>query len=129
VLDITKAMRSEQRRGCSPGCNPPRRGRCVRGACERDPERPGSNVEPRVSPSVHKSDALACRLFGEYVFRWDCGAYAEKDARRPLNEYGRQKVALEDIVLATGRGMVCRTSECSAMTLNARALSASWWIA
>src|SRR5919204_254988 len=32
------------------------------------------------------------------------------DGRAPINEYGRQKVDLEDLALATGRALVCRTS-------------------
>jgi len=80
--------------------------------CERDPAATRRvNVEPaRVIAECAKSDALLVVFSSEYVFDGTAGAYAEEDARRPLNEYGRQKVALEDIVLATGRGMVCRTS-------------------
>jgi dTDP-4-dehydrorhamnose reductase len=46
----------------------------------------------------------------EYVFEGDSGPYSEDDNRGPINEYGRQKAALEDIAVATGRGLVCRTS-------------------
>jgi len=70
------------------------------------------NVEaPRViAESTAASDALLVVFSSEYVFDGTAGAYAEDDARRPINEYGRQKAALEDIALGTGRGLVCRTS-------------------
>lgn len=54
----------------------------------------------------------------EYVFdghadvadRAAGGAWVEGDARRPLNNYGRQKVELEDIVCERKRGAVLRVS-------------------
>ena len=81
--------------------------------CEREPVATRRvNVEaPRViAESVAATDALLVVFSSEYVFDGTAGAYAEDDSRRPINEYGRQKVALEDIALATGRGLVCRTS-------------------
>jgi dTDP-4-dehydrorhamnose reductase len=46
----------------------------------------------------------------EYVFDGAAGQYAETAERHPINEYGRQKVELEDLALASGRALVCRTS-------------------
>jgi len=38
------------------------------------------------------------------------GAYGEYDERRPIIEYGRQKVELEGLALPTGGGLVYHTS-------------------
>lgn len=52
----------------------------------------------------------------EYVFdghapgRAAGGAFVEDDPRRPLNNYGRQKVELEDIVCGRKRGAILRVS-------------------
>jgi dTDP-4-dehydrorhamnose reductase len=80
--------------------------------CERAPAATRRvNVDSaRVIAEFARSDTLLVVFSSEYVFDGTAGAYAEQDERRPLNEYGRQKVALEDIALATGRGLVCRTS-------------------
>jgi dTDP-4-dehydrorhamnose reductase len=81
--------------------------------CEREPAATRRvNVEaPRtLAEIISATDALLVVFSSEYVFDGTAGPYAEDDSRRPLNEYGRQKVALEDIALATGRGLVCRTS-------------------
>ena len=81
--------------------------------CEREPEATRRvNVEATrtISELTAKIDALLVVFSSEYVFDGTAGGYAENDSRRPINEYGRQKAALEDIALATGRGLVCRTS-------------------
>src|SRR3989442_7530703 len=81
--------------------------------CERDSASTRRvNVEPaRVLAEVARaSGALLVVFSSEYVFEGGAGGYAEGDPRKPLNEYGRQKVDLEDIALADGRGLVCRTS-------------------
>jgi dTDP-4-dehydrorhamnose reductase len=81
--------------------------------CEREPAATRRvNVEaPRmIAESISATDALLVVFSSEYVFDGTAGMYAEDDPRRPLNEYGRQKAELEDVVLATGRGLVCRTS-------------------
>jgi dTDP-4-dehydrorhamnose reductase len=81
--------------------------------CEREPAATRRvNVEaPRtIAESISATDALLVVFSSEYVFDGTAGAYSEGDRRRPLNEYGRQKAELEDVVLATGRGLVCRTS-------------------
>jgi dTDP-4-dehydrorhamnose reductase len=81
--------------------------------CEREPAATRRvNVDaPRIIAA--ESEAVGAMLVvfsSEYVFDGTAGRYAEDDERRPINEYGRQKVELEDLVLATGHGLVCRTS-------------------
>ena len=81
--------------------------------CEREPDATRRvNVDaPRVIAAESKAaGALLVVFSSEYVFDGTAGRYDESDERRPINEYGRQKVQLEDLVLATGRGLVCRTS-------------------
>lgn len=81
--------------------------------CEREPAATRLvNVDAaRVIAAAAKDvGALFVALSSEYVFDGTAGRYTEADDRRPINEYGRQKVQLEDITLATGRGLVCRTS-------------------
>ena len=81
--------------------------------CEREPVQTRRvNVD---AARVVASSAQACGAYlvvfsSEYVFDGVAGPYLEEDERRPINEYGRQKVFLEDIALETGRGLVCRTS-------------------
>jgi len=81
--------------------------------CEREPAATRLvNVEaPRVIAAEAKAHSAQFVVFSsEYVFDGTAGHYAEDAERHPINEYGRQKVALEDLALATGRGLVCRTS-------------------
>jgi len=81
--------------------------------CEREPAATRLvNVDaPRVIAGESKAVGTLLVVFSsEYVFDGRAGAYGEDDERRPINEYGRQKVQLEDLALATGRGLVCRTS-------------------
>ena len=81
--------------------------------CEREPAATRRvNVDaPRViAAEARAAGAMLVVFSSEYVFDGTAGRYAEGDARRPINEYGRQKVELEELVLATGRGLVCRTS-------------------
>ena len=81
--------------------------------CEREPQATRRvNVEAprRIAESIAETDALFVVFSSEYVFEGTAGEYREDDERRPINEYGRQKAALEDIALASGRGLVCRTS-------------------
>jgi dTDP-4-dehydrorhamnose reductase len=81
--------------------------------CEREPAATRLvNVDaPRVIAAEAKALSAHLVIFSsEYVFDGTAGHYAEQDERRPINEYGRQKVELEDLALATGRGLVCRTS-------------------
>lgn len=81
--------------------------------CEREPESTRKvNVDAAaiVADAARAAGALLVVFSSEYVFDGTAGEYREEDQRRPINEYGRQKVALEDIALGTGRGLVCRTS-------------------
>ena len=81
--------------------------------CEREPAPTRLvNVEaPRVIAAEAKELGAHLVVFSsEYVFDGTAGHYGEDAERRPINEYGRQKVELEDLALATGRGLVCRTS-------------------
>jgi dTDP-4-dehydrorhamnose reductase len=81
--------------------------------CEREPAATRLvNIEaPQVIAAESKAlGALLVVFSSEYVFDGTAGGYAEPDERRPINEYGRQKVELEDLTLATGHGLVCRTS-------------------
>ena len=81
--------------------------------CEREPAATRKvNVEgPRaIAEAAARIGALLVVFSSEYVFDGTSGDYIENDVRHPLNEYGRQKVTLEDAALATGRALVCRTS-------------------
>ena len=81
--------------------------------CEREPEATRRvNVEAArvVAEEAQRLGALLVVFSSEYVFDGTAGTYAEGDARHPINEYGRQKVELEDLALATGRALVCRAS-------------------
>jgi len=81
--------------------------------CEREPEstkRVNVDAAAIVAKAARAAGALLVVFSSEYVFDGTAGEYREEDERRPINEYGRQKVALEDIALENGRGLVCRTS-------------------
>ena len=81
--------------------------------CEKEPEatrRVNVDAARVIAERTRAENALLVVFSSEYVFDGSDGTYREGDARAPINEYGRQKVALEDIALATGRALVCRTS-------------------
>jgi dTDP-4-dehydrorhamnose reductase len=81
--------------------------------CEREPEatrRVNVDAARAIADEAHTLGALLVVFSSEYVFDGTAGTYAEGDERHPINEYGRQKVGLEDLALATGRALVCRTS-------------------
>ncbi|OLC53316.1 MAG: hypothetical protein AUH85_14430 [Chloroflexi bacterium 13_1_40CM_4_68_4] len=81
--------------------------------CERQPaETRRVNVEAAfaVRDAAEEADAALVVFSSEYVFPGTKGAYAEDDAVRPLNEYGRQKVALEELARKAPRHLVLRTS-------------------
>jgi dTDP-4-dehydrorhamnose reductase len=91
--------------------------------CEREPDVTRRvNVDaPRVVAEAAKEiDALLVVFSSEYVFDGTAGRYTEHDRRRPINEYGRQKVELEDIALGTGNGLVCRTSGVFGLDIRAK---------
>jgi dTDP-4-dehydrorhamnose reductase len=80
--------------------------------CEREPGptwKVNVDAAMTVADATRAVDARLIVFSSEYVFDGTAGRYREEDQRRPINEYGRQKVALEDIALAAG-GLVCRTS-------------------
>jgi dTDP-4-dehydrorhamnose reductase len=79
--------------------------------CEREP----------VATRVINVDALGCVaeaaphavlvvFSSEYVFDGSAGSYAEDDPVAPINEYGRQKVAVEAIARDRAAHLVCRVS-------------------
>jgi dTDP-4-dehydrorhamnose reductase len=81
--------------------------------CEREPEatrRVNVDAARVIAEEARAIDAGLVVFSSEYVFDGTKGAYSEEDERHAINEYGRQKMDLEDITLATGRGLVCRTS-------------------
>jgi dTDP-4-dehydrorhamnose reductase len=55
-------------------------------------------------------DALVVAFSSDYVFDGSAGPYPEHAPLAPLNEYGRQKIALEEAVRAAPRHLICRTS-------------------
>jgi dTDP-4-dehydrorhamnose reductase len=81
--------------------------------CEREPEatrRVNVDAARVIADEADTLGALLVVFSSEYVFDGTAGTYAEDDERHPINEYGRQKMELEDLVLAAGRALVCRTS-------------------
>lgn len=81
--------------------------------CEREP---AATRRVNVDGARHVAEAAAevgstlVVFSSEYVFDGTRDAYAEEDATGPLNEYGRQKVELEQIAASTGQHLICRTS-------------------
>jgi len=55
-------------------------------------------------------NALLVVFSSEYVFDGSAGTYAEDDPVTPINEYGRQKVAVEAIARERPDHLVCRVS-------------------
>ena len=81
--------------------------------CEREPEvtrRVNVDATRVVADEARRAGALLVVFSSDYVFDGTAGAYSEDDERHPLNEYGRQKVEMEDIAMAGRNGLVCRTS-------------------
>ncbi len=81
--------------------------------CELEPEatwRINVDAAATVRDSAREHDALFVVFSSEYVFDGTAGTYREDDERRPLNEYGRQKVALEDLARELPRHLVLRIS-------------------
>ena len=81
--------------------------------CEREPaETRRLNVEGARAVALAAAE-VGARLVvfsSEYVFDGRDGPYGEDDPTGPINEYGRQKVAIEAIARALPRHLVCRTS-------------------
>lgn len=70
------------------------------------------NVEgPRsVAAAAARIGATVVVFSSEYVFDGTRGAYSEDDPAAPLNEYGKQKVELEEIARLASEYLICRTS-------------------
>jgi dTDP-4-dehydrorhamnose reductase len=81
--------------------------------CEREPaatRRVNVDAARHVAAAAAEAGALLVVFSSEYVFDGRDGPYDEDHATMPINEYGRQKVALEEIARALPRHLVCRTS-------------------
>ena len=79
--------------------------------CEREPIATRAiNVDAVQRVADAAPDALLVVFSSEYVFDGSAGSYAEDDAVAPLNEYGRQKVAVEAIARGRPDHLVCRVS-------------------
>jgi dTDP-4-dehydrorhamnose reductase len=81
--------------------------------CEREPETTAAiNVTGSANVARAAAEAAALVVFfsSDYVFDGSHPPYRETDPVRPLNEYGRQKVAAERIVAASRDHLICRTS-------------------
>ena len=70
------------------------------------------NVESArpIAAAARAIDALLAVFSSEYVFDGVLGEYDESAPVHPVNEYGRQKVELEEIARSVPRHLVCRTS-------------------
>jgi dTDP-4-dehydrorhamnose reductase len=81
--------------------------------CERDPagtRRVNVDAARIVRDATADVGAAFVIFSSEYVFDGSKGAYVEDDPIAPLNEYGRQKVALEALARAVPRHLVLRVS-------------------
>lgn len=81
--------------------------------CEREPETTRAvNVggTRAVAAAAAECGATLVVFSSEYVFDGTRGDYTEDDVPAPLNEYGRQKVEVEEIARASGPHLICRTS-------------------
>src|SRR5439155_8522930 len=79
--------------------------------CERDPVATRViNVDAVRHIAELAPKALLVVFSSEYVFDGRAGRYAEDDAVAPINEYGRQKVAVEAIARERSDHPVCRVS-------------------
>ena len=80
-------------------------------ACERDPDGTWRvNVEAPAVIRLAAPDATLVVFSSEYVFDGTSGPYREDDPVAPLNVYGMQKVALEELARSTPRHLVLRLS-------------------
>lgn len=81
--------------------------------CEREPaETRRVNVEAAfaVRDAAEEASATLVVFSSEYVFPGRTRPYAEGDPVRSLNEYGRQKIALEELARKAPRHLVLRVS-------------------
>ena len=78
---------------------------------ERDPDGTWKvNVEAPAVIRLAAPDATLVVFSSEYVFDGTAGPYREDDPVAPLNAYGRQKVALEELARSSPRHLVLRVS-------------------
>jgi dTDP-4-dehydrorhamnose reductase len=81
--------------------------------CELEPKATSAvNVAGTLSLAEAAREAGATFVFlsSEYVFDGRDGPYSEDDPTNPINEYGRQKVAVEEALAAGGDFIVARVS-------------------
>lgn len=79
--------------------------------CEREPVATRViNVDAVHGVAVAAPNAVLVVFSSEYVFDGSAGAYTEDDPVAPINEYGRQKVAVEAIARDRTAHLVCRVS-------------------
>ena len=79
--------------------------------CERDPDGTWrTNVEAPAAIRLAAPDTTLVVFSSEYVFDGASGPYREDDPVAPLNVYGMQKVALEELARSTPRHLVLRLS-------------------
>jgi dTDP-4-dehydrorhamnose reductase len=81
--------------------------------CEREPEatrRVNVDGARGVAKAAAAVGALLVVFSSEYVFDGEDGPYREEHPTAPINEYGRQKVAVEEIARELRRHLACRTS-------------------
>lgn len=81
--------------------------------CEREPAPTRRvNVEGTrtVVQAAREVGATIVVFSSEYVFDGRSGPYGEDDPRSPINEYGRQKVEVEDIARSAEHHVICRSS-------------------
>jgi dTDP-4-dehydrorhamnose reductase len=79
--------------------------------CEREPVATRAiNVEGLRHVAQAAPKALLVVFSSDYVFDGTAGSYGEDDPVAPINEYGRQKVALEAIARDRAAHLVCRVS-------------------
>ena len=80
-------------------------------ACESDPNGTWRvNVEAPAVARLAAPDANLVVFSSEYVFDGARGPYREGDAVAPINVYGMQKVALEELAASAPRHLVLRIS-------------------
>jgi dTDP-4-dehydrorhamnose reductase len=80
-------------------------------ACERDPIATRAvNVEAVRRLAEAAPSALLVVFSSEYVFDGAASSYGEEDRLAPINEYGRQKAALEAITEERASHLICRVS-------------------
>jgi len=79
--------------------------------CEHHPSASRAiNVDAVRNVARAAPNAVLVVFSSEYVFDGRAGSYSEEDAVAPINEYGRQKVELEDLARGRAEHLICRVS-------------------